>query len=351
MAGRVVSFAWNNKGMGHASRLVAVHSVMRGRGHESLFLVEHEHRLISDYGFLQVVIPPHPKSLIGDEWWGSGDKFSARVAEKIIRAVVCERDVILHDVVVHRLLYERASKLGCRQFLIHRARRGRPDLADWVASSAPEIQTVFVLGHSGESVGQSNIRLKGVSDVVRDPVDNRSIWRDGDAELRIAVSAAGGGNSDAESFLNAALMGIKEFSEEARTAASVVLTTGPYFRGMVEIPAGMCGSVRVTSYIDALHSLYRGTSAMVVHGGYNTVQELRRCGIPAVGVVGRRPLDDQAARLTELAVDGNVVVVEATAEAITTGLQRVLIRTHDQVGAARVAQHGAMEIAESIISQ
>ena len=63
---RVVSFSLSERGLGHASRLVAVHMALRELGWDSLFLVERHQRLIADYGFRQVVVPHEEDDLISE---------------------------------------------------------------------------------------------------------------------------------------------------------------------------------------------------------------------------------------------------------------------------------------------
>src|SRR6266540_1706270 len=128
MRNRVVSFAWNHQGLGHASRLVAVHSVLRDKGWASLFLVEHPQALIGAYDFPQVTMPKHQESLVGDTWWSARDDASGQsreLADTIVAACTAPDDVILHDVVIYRPLYDWAVRNGRSQLLIHRARKDR----------------------------------------------------------------------------------------------------------------------------------------------------------------------------------------------------------------------------------
>ncbi|MEV0263786.1 hypothetical protein AB0I49_20935 [Streptomyces sp. NPDC050617] len=60
MTRRVVSFAWGRgrgRGLGHVSRLIAVHTELRSHGLDSLLLTERHQRLIDDHGLRQTVIP------------------------------------------------------------------------------------------------------------------------------------------------------------------------------------------------------------------------------------------------------------------------------------------------------
>lgn len=129
------------------------------------------------------------------------------------------RDTVLHDITVQRELYERAARVGCRQLLVHRFQRNRPDPTAWVARHAPAIERVYLLGEPGRDETAHDVRLSGMPHVVRKLLGTRSPWPPEAGEPRIA--------------------------------------------------------------------------AAITHGGYNTVQELARSGVPAVVVPGVRDFDDQ----------------------------------------------------------
>ncbi len=141
---RIVSFAWGLR-LGHVSRLIAVHRALRDFGWDSLFLVERAQRMIADYQLPQVVIPTDRNSLIAEPLSGVEGMENPALARLIINAVLSINDVVLHDVIVHQDLYEQAARVGCRQMLIHRFHKNRPEIAVWVAQHAPSIQHVFVL--------------------------------------------------------------------------------------------------------------------------------------------------------------------------------------------------------------
>lgn len=346
---RIVSFVLHAGGMGHASRLIAAHTELRDRGFDSVLLVEREQPLISDYGLRQIVIPPHPSSLIDDDWFGSGEKFSALIAKQIIESILAPGDIVLHDVAVYRELYERAEQIRCQQFLIHRARRGRTDPLAWAAATAPAIDTVYILGREGYSAHAGTVRARGISDVVREPLNDKTIWQDMDNGFRVYISPGGGGYPATEAFLNAALEGIASFAQDSIPDISVVIATGPHFGGIVSVPADISASVRITSYIDATHSVYRNTDVAIVHGGYNTVQEIRRIGVRAIAVPGQRPLDDQRGRIEQLAADcPNVVLCELAAGAIRDALQEVSARPS---GVIQESPPGAFEVADDIFTR
>lgn len=344
MSRRVLSFALNRKGMGHASRLVAVHAVLRELGWSSVFFVGHEHRIISDYGFDQIVIPERTP---GDSETAESRK--SRIRKAVIREVLSPGDVILHDVVVHPELHELAAAGGCFQGYIYRERKDQADPVPMILATAPAIDTIYVLGQDGDTRIRQGIRVRGVPDVVREGLGDKSVWVDGDEDLRIVVTAGGGGHPDAEPFLNAALAGVARLCAARAVRASVLAVTGPYFRGTVTVPPSAHVGVRVTPYIGPDHSLYAGADAVVAQGGYNTVQELKHNGVRAVTVPGERMLDDQHLRLSALAKRDHVVVSRPDPAEIGERLSELLHLPLVSPAATGPRAAGAVEIAHDIV--
>ncbi|MYU12639.1 hypothetical protein GTZ78_18530 [Streptomyces sp. SID8361] len=344
MSNRVLSFALNKKGMGHASRLVAIHSVLREVGWNSTFFVGHEHRIIADYGFEQIVIP--------ERTYGDPPAVEARksgIRRAVIREVMDDNDVILHDVVVHPELYELGIPRQCYQGYIYRERKDHADPAALLrAVGAPNIDTAYVLGRAGSIETRHGIRVVGVPDVVRRRLGEESVWQRSDPGLRILVTSGGGGHEDAEPFLNSAISGIVRMCVERATQATIRVVTGPYFRGSIAVEPNPYVSLRVTSYVDPHHSLYADTDVIVSQGGYNTVQELKLAGVPAIAVAGERMLDDQYARITELTVWEHVRACGPTPEEISKQLSE-LLHTPAGTAAATVSRpSGAEEVARDV---
>jgi hypothetical protein len=332
-----VSFSLSKRGVGHASRLIAVHGALRERGWRSLFLVERLQQMIADYGFDQVPVPEIVDGLVGERRTGIGDPGgrNGRLARMIVETCAEPEDVVLHDVVVYRPLYEWACARQRPQAYLGRARKDRTDPAAWLAAEAPGISTVFRLGRDG------------VPDVVRQPLGNKSIWSDCGGVTRIAVSAAGGGHDDAERFLDAALAGVADFARDTSRTVSVFVVLGPNFSGRVTVRAAISGNVSVTRYLDPWHSLYQGTDLLVCQGGYNTVQEVLRHGTRAVAVAGARPFDDQSARLAAVAGQALVRVAEPDPTSIAGHLSALVVTPH-RPGTPAAAVDGARHIAEHL---
>ncbi len=346
---RVVSFALSRRGLGHVSRLIAVHAALREMSWDSLFFVERQQRLISDYGFRQVVVPHDEHSLVGEQ--RSCDQNSSSpvssLADLIAENCLTIHDTVLHDVVTYRPLYEWARRHARPQAFIYRDRKDRPDQLAWLATWAPAIDRVFLLGRLGHTTTHHGVTVEGVSDVIRQPLGAKSVWTGTTDSLRVAISAAGGGHRDAESFVDIALRGVAEFAGNTALKTSAFVVLGPNFAGRVSVPATTGINITMTAYLDPWHSLYQDTDLLVCQGGYNTVQELLHHRTPAVAVVGHRPHDDQQARLNSIADRTNLRIARPDPASIATQLS-ALLAAKRVVEAPGDPPDGAREIARRL---
>ncbi|MFF7635366.1 glycosyltransferase [Kitasatospora sp. NPDC008050] len=251
------------------------------------------------------MLPTDADSLVGEPLHGTEPRVDHRLAQALVVRALTPRDTVLRDVTVQRELYERVARLGCRQLLVHRFQRNRPDPAAWVARHAPAIERVYLMGEPGRDETAHGVRLTGMPHVVRRLLGTRSPWPPEAGVPRIAVVAGGGGHADAPAFLDVALRAVLAYGlRHDPRPADVLVLTGPNLRGEVTVPPGLRGPVRVAPYVGPEHDVYRHATAAITHGGYNTVQELARSGVPAVVVpdpgaiaqaldlvlrVGRRP--------------------------------------------------------------
>lgn len=304
----LASFALNSTGLGHASRLVAIHDAVRRRhGLSSLFFTEHRIGLIDEYGFEQVVLPPYAGSLLGDVWWNRDEGTpstvarAAELARTILSAVLAgRRGMVLHDVVVHEQLYLLARARKFRQALVYRPRSDVADPPAWLAERAPGVANMYLIGER-ESVRRNGVRAHAVPNVRREPRGDRSVWTGEQTGVRVAVSAGGGGHDDAESFVHTAVEAVARFADTASDPVSAFVVPGPFYGGDVVLPRNIDATVALRYYLPPEFALHRGTDVQVCQGGYNTIQELAASGAKAVVVPGRRMIDDQAARARELA--------------------------------------------------
>ncbi|MGC0418100.1 glycosyltransferase [Embleya sp. AB8] len=349
MSRRVVSFAWG-RGLGHVSRLIAVHTELRELGWDSLLFTDRRQQLTEDHGFGQVVVPTDVDSLVGEPLYGTGPAVDHRPARALVAGALTRDDVVLHDVTVQRELYEEGVRLGSRQLLVHRYQRNRPDPAAWVAGQVPAIRRVYLLGATGHEESAHGVRLVGIPDVVRRPLDTRSPWPADTAEPRIAIVAGGGGHRDAAPFLDAALRAVRAYRDHDPRPADVLVLTGPNFRGTLTVPPGLAGPVRVTPYLGPTYDVYRHATVAITHGGYNTVQELARSGVPAVVVPGERDFDDQRVHLRAAASRLNALVVEADPGTMAKAIAAAVRAGRRPEVADREAARGAQLLAQDLVN-
>lgn len=344
MRRRVLSFALNHKGMGHASRLVAVHLALRERGVDTLFFVGHRHRMIDDYGFDQITIPEHSPSdpaTIQDR--------NTLVTRAVMGQIIRPDDILLHDVAIHPDLYGIGADLGCIQGYIYRDRKDKADPVEVLHDRAPTIDNVYRLGHPGFTEVREGVRILGVSNVMRPPLGRKSVWSRSAGRVKIVVAAGGGGHDDAEEFINAAIRAVDALCVTQNLQASLIVIPGPFYKGSVEVRDHSSMPVRIVSYLGPQYSLYEETDIMISQGGYNTVEELKASGVKAVAVAGERALDDQHARLAALTDTDRLLVSGPDTDEITACLRR-LVSAESAPAAASPPPSGATEIADDILT-
>lgn len=317
-----LSFCWNHEGLGHASRLTAVHHALGAKGWKSTFLVEHPQPLLSDVGLQQVVIPSYGGCLRGDDWWGGGGE--ARMCSAVVRAAFESRpDLVIHDVVVHDAVYRAAVDLGVRQVYVARPRNDVSDIAKWILEFAPAIDTIFVIGQPEMRDIRGGVIVRGVDDIIRRPVGPRPVLWGDEPSPRFVLSTGGGGHAGTGKILSTCLSALAEVTADL-PLSSVLVIPGPYFTESLIVPS-FSAEIVITPYVHADTDLYAKTDIFVGLGGYNTVQEVSAAGVPAVLVAADRAVDDQMNRL-HVHFDGapQVEIVALDKERIGDAIRRAL---------------------------
>jgi hypothetical protein len=360
----VASFALNSTGLGHASRLVAIHAAVRRRGVASIFFTEHRTQLIDDYGFEQVVLPPYQGSLLGDDWWNRDEGTPATtpdapgLSRMIIDKTLCGRlGVALHDVVFCEPLYRWAARRGWPQAYVYRPRADVAEPASWLAERAPGVGTMYLIGDGGpeaEPAASPDGRIAAiwVSHVRRRPQAERSVWDGADTSaIRVTVSAGGGGHADAGAFVNAAVMAIAHLAASTERQVVAFVVAGPFYREQIRIPRRCAAEIRIMAYLPPDFVLYKDTDVQICQGGYNTIQELAAAGGRAVVVPATRKIDDQAARARNLAVAGaNLRIGECDAGSIVSCLRELLAAPATRARRENHPGDGAEQIADHLVS-
>lgn len=294
------SFGWNHEGLGHISRLIAIHTELSYR---SIFFVEHPQKLIADYEYEQYTIPRFETSLLGDNWWNNDQTNSSNeiLTQKIVETILYKQQgIIIHDVVIHKTLYNFGKENRWPQILILRDRKDILNPEDWVKTNFPDIKKVF---HLGSQVKQTELLIP-IKDIIRIPRDDKTIWNNDDENIyKIVITAGGGGHDDAQDFIQTAINVLQEFCQQhLNIKFSIKIITGPYYSQSIKISeyASNC-CYEIISYINAFHSIYKDTHLLICQGGYNTVNEVINQSTKTIIVAAKRILDDQWNRIKNLA--------------------------------------------------
>jgi hypothetical protein len=349
----VASFAQNHGGLGNTSRLIAVHDAVRaaeGSAMSSLFFVDEHRQLIEDYGFAQVALPHVPGVSIDVAELASSAKDRSPAHDLCLGvvelALAGTRPVVLHDVFVHRPLYDAAVAGGWPQALIYRARADVADPIDWVRRTAPAVGTVFWIGKQGLVRENADVCVYGVDDVARRPLGDLPLWTEPLADVRVMVTAGGGGRPDAGAFLHAAIDAVDTVSRRSTQTVAAQLVVGPFYRGPVRLPASSPASYTVTRYVPPTHSLYWGSSVVVAQSGYNTLIELGRSGVPHVLVPSEGfGVDDHKRRA--VARGSGIQVVAADVDEIAKAIE-YLATVPSAEWTPPILPEGANQIAEAL---
>lgn len=344
---KALSFAWNHEGLGHVSRLVAIHHELRALGWKSLFLVEEHQEMLAEYGFAQVVIPRVPSVLLGDQWWSSdvadSDLDRLNLAQRLIAWAFDDfkPQLVLHDVVVHSIVHEYAMARQVEQHLVLRARRDVLDPSAWLRANGMQVRVVYQPEGSVTEV-VDGVHFMATTPVVRPRLSNDSPWEANSMDWRCLITAGGGGHVGTGEFLSQALAGCALYLETHELMGQVLVIPGPFASERFTIPASSRMKVQVVPYLPATVDLFAHAERVICQGGYNTLNEALQHGVRPVVVAEPRALDDQSAR-TRLLGD-QVITVRPQASAIEDALDRLASEVRWTVSQA-AASDGAQQIA------
>jgi hypothetical protein len=345
----VVSFVLNHTGLGHASRLAAVHDAVRRRTtlQSMAFVEEHTQQLIKDYRIPQIVLPRYPGVFMESKDEPSRNR---ELAQAVIELSLQDHEpIVLHDVFVHRALYDAAATNGWPQAFIHRDRANVEDPLAWLQATATAVSVMFWIGADGLVQERAGLSAYGIEDIVRIPLGDAPLWKADSADLRVMVTAGGGGRQDAAQFVNAAIAAVDIVSRRREGSVEARVVTGPYYREEVRVPARSPAAYTVSGYVPPTHSLYWGSSVVVAQSGYNTFQELGRIAVPHVLVPsGNFGADDQQRRADSRGDAPDVRVVPCDPAAIADAIEQVVAATRLDAWPAPPEDDGAHQIAAAL---
>ena len=236
-------------------------------------------------------------------------------------------DVVVYDT----MLPDEPQSLPSTARVVYVMRKSRPEqhralLAD------PFVHRVnaVVVPHTREEFGHRlpaalDARTAFVGLVARRPEPDAQVRLRPDPGPFLLVSTAGGGGfaHSAEPFFEAVAATCRALAERppARGLQHVVVL-GPHCAGAPALPGAS-----VVRSVPALVDLLAVADLVVSEGGYNSVAELRLVRTPAVFLPGERTYDDQAERVTALALRGAALCLQgAPAEQVA---RQVTALVHD----------------------
>ncbi|GAA2679416.1 glycosyltransferase [Streptomyces lunalinharesii] len=365
---RIVAFAWNHEGLGHVSRLAAITGELTHRIPRSsaLFFVEQPYDILEETGITQIPVPVPNSTFAGDIARVHDDDGDLAVTAEALRPFVANvlsrvnPVVALHDSVIWRPLYDVCLSAGIPQTLVLRE---RVRLADYLASISGELARFagIVVPHAPsdhlvEALDAHRDRAAFIGPVIRERRPPRRRWwrteRDAGGRRLVVISAGGGGYDDVAAYLSTMVEACSGIEEPLH----VVTVTGPLFRGRLDAPPGFPHRLTTLPYEPDLSYLFADADAAVTQAGYNTINELRSLGVPAVLVPSPRGYDDQFQRAAAEAgsAHNRLFVAKPVAEDVGRALRSALAlppRTPSEGGGSPLFEHsdGAAAAAEAIL--
>lgn len=295
---RVLFQVRNRRGLGHQMRVRNIAAALR------------EHAPDLDLRF-HAAVAPEP-----DLWDASLPvTHDAEIGWAECAAVV-DPDVVVYDTVLPEPTQRLVSVRARLVFVL----RGRNEARTHELMSDPFLDRVdaFVVPHEADEPGRPDRflpphlveRAHVVGTIGRLPRRDRihamrSRYGAGDGRLLLTSTVGGGGfREQADRFFGAVLLTAHRVAETLPEARHVVVLGPNYRNRAMEIALASVPGVEVVSCEPELVDLLAASDLVIAEGGYNTVTEVRLAEVAAVFVPSERGLDDQVARVDDLARHG-----------------------------------------------
>lgn len=345
---RYLFHAVNGVGLGHESRAIAIADGLRRVDNAAtvLFMVESaDVRLVTEAGFPAIQIPPRRSVYEVPQHWRAitPSQFDG-LWSALVRSVLHEYkpDVVVHDTYIWPEIQDGATSAGSMQVAVLRVGHHAFDLLASADEALSRIDLVVYPHDATEFDLETRGRLTStkcpsyfagrIIRRTRRDVDVAAIRQrySLDPDDRLLVASDGGGNamSTRDGFIGivieASLMMI-----DAGAIDRAVVVTGP-LNGQVTghpTPVPKSSSVVVVDYEPQLIDLYAASRAVICRGGHNTIAEVAHLGVPTVAVPARRLQEDQAARIRQAGLVGNVQPARLESSDIASVATRILERS------------------------
>jgi predicted glycosyltransferase len=297
---RVLFRAHNRRGLGHLMRGLNIARAIRGIAPQTeiMFSTRNESsRALCAPEFQYDVQPEQADSA---HWCALVESFAP--------------DAIIYDTMLPAADDRYLGESGARSVYV--MRKCKPDRQEAIFAS-PFLQQVdrILVPHTPDEFGYQIPEPIASKSVFVGPIVrplSREIQQDLVQRYRlkhasmVIVSTMGGGGfaDDAGSFLEVILATHAQIAQAIPGVAHIAVL-GPYFgRPLPDLP----GLIAVAQEPE-LGNLFALANLVIAEGGYNTVNEIRLAGVPAVFLPGDRSYDDQEERVRMLEQQGMALVV------------------------------------------
>lgn len=343
-----------NGGLGHLSRLIAVVEQLKALSTIPvlpLFLCEADTRLLETYGLKYLPMVNRDKSL--RQGWPYSVPTVNELLIDSIETIVSKWSpvLVLHDTHLWEPLIRAATSVKAKQVAIV---RNTPNAGHFIAKNISLLNKMdLVLFPQDENdMAQSDTsdlipRFEYVGAICRSPPLGCALDLGISNDMRILVTAGGGGIGSTESFLLDVATVLRELGDPR---LEVTFITGPHYTGKL-IFTGL-QTVRVITFVEDMSSLVMQHDIIVCQGGYNTLTELSYTGRPLVCMPQHLQWDNQAERIEKFAAKFSQFRVAYTCEELLTILQQLLVlgkTTDNTILESEIVSIGAQRAARSIL--
>lgn len=308
---KILASAINSIGIGHLSRLIAICDTMRRLDPDLkvLFLTEiSDFRLLQTYGFPYYFVPP-PKKIANDsEYKKIGVKMASEVRLSVIDSIVknYEPDLVLHDSLVDRAIFDASKRIHARQAFVTRSRRNLPEIFRDYNSELSEMGLVILAEMKNDNIdSEFNFNFYNSGQIIRRHPSSiemgkiRKKYMLSGKEPVITISNGGGANfgSFEDNYWDVMLNVLENLDKNGKEI-KVITIAGPM--GIIpKLPRLKHLDTTAVDYEPNLIDLFSVSTLNICRGGYNTINELAAVGAEAICVPAQRHSDDQAQRIID----------------------------------------------------
>ena len=329
---KLLIYAINGRGLGHLNRSLVIAGGLRAFARknkkplEIRFLCESPaFKLVEHAGFKANKLP--------DRHAVDGFKLGAPVNDRIVAQAFdvwlrqWRPDMVLIDFSMNERLFRTVRAHGVKAGII--ARELRPSTVQQAKKKtlAPLLNLVLI-PHRAEDVPFSAYpsawrpiaRHLGHVAKTLDPslVTGVRARYCSPSEKLVVVTIGGGGFEESYATLHAAQAAAQETDANLRW----LLVYGPYYNR--PLPADN-GSVLHRKYEANLPELFAAADAVVCNAGYNTIQEVRKSGAPAIVIpLKQTGGDDQEARARAFAAEKRALIAGPTADEVLSCVKQIV---------------------------